>query len=43
MTHDLYETINRRRDVRAQFTGDPIDPGAFSGPSKPHTPLPAAA
>lgn len=29
MTHDLYETINQRRDVRAQFTGDPIDPSAF--------------
>lgn len=29
MTHDLNETINQRRDVRAQFTGDPIDPGAF--------------
>jgi 5,6-dimethylbenzimidazole synthase len=23
-THDLYEVINRRRDTRAEFTGDPI-------------------
>ncbi|MBA4179634.1 MAG: 5,6-dimethylbenzimidazole synthase [Anaerolinea sp.] len=29
MTHDLYETITQRRDVRAQFTGDPIDPSAL--------------
>lgn len=29
MTHDLYEKINQRRDVRAQFTGDPIDPAVF--------------
>ena len=25
MIHDLYETITKRRDVRAQFTGDPLD------------------
>jgi 5,6-dimethylbenzimidazole synthase len=24
MIHDLYETINRRRDVRGQFTGAPV-------------------
>jgi 5,6-dimethylbenzimidazole synthase len=24
MIHDLYETITRRRDVRGQFTGDPV-------------------
>jgi 5,6-dimethylbenzimidazole synthase len=24
MIHDLYETINRRRDVRGQFTGAPL-------------------
>ncbi|MGW4947744.1 5,6-dimethylbenzimidazole synthase [Actinoplanes sp. NPDC004185] len=27
MSHDLYETIHRRRDVRGQFTGAPL-PGA---------------
>ena len=27
MTHDLYEIIHRRRDVRAEFTGAPV-PGA---------------
>jgi 5,6-dimethylbenzimidazole synthase len=27
MIHDLYETITRRRDVRGQFTGEPV-PGA---------------
>ncbi len=25
MTHDLYEIIHRRRDVRAEFTGEPLD------------------
>ncbi|GIE50580.1 5,6-dimethylbenzimidazole synthase [Amorphoplanes nipponensis] len=29
MTHDLYETINRRRDVRGEFTGDPVPPPAL--------------
>src|SRR5689334_17738768 len=24
MVHDLYEIIHRRRDVRGQFTGEPI-------------------
>ncbi|MFI7542631.1 5,6-dimethylbenzimidazole synthase [Actinoplanes sp. NPDC049599] len=24
MIHDLYETISRRRDVRGQFTGEPV-------------------
>ena len=24
MTHDLYETIHRRRDVRGEFTGEPV-------------------
>ena len=24
MTHDLYEIIHRRRDVRGQFTGEPV-------------------
>ncbi len=43
--HDLYGTIARRRDVRAEFTGAPIDPGvldrvltaAHSAPSVGHT------
>ncbi|GAA2850192.1 5,6-dimethylbenzimidazole synthase [Actinoplanes cyaneus] len=25
MTHDLYEIVHRRRDVRAEFTGEPLD------------------
>jgi 5,6-dimethylbenzimidazole synthase len=24
MTHDLYEIIHRRRDVRDEFTGEPV-------------------
>lgn len=27
---DLYDVINRRRDVRAEFSGEPIDPAALS-------------
>jgi len=42
---DLYDVINRRRDVRAEFTGDPIDAGvlqrvlgaAHAAPSVGHT------
>lgn len=26
---DLYDAIHRRRDVRAQFTGAPVDPGSL--------------
>ncbi|MEO7352061.1 MAG: 5,6-dimethylbenzimidazole synthase [Marmoricola sp.] len=26
---DLYDVIERRRDVRSEFTGEPIDPGAL--------------
>lgn len=26
---DLYETIHRRRDVRAEFTGEPVDPATL--------------
>lgn len=29
MQHDLYETMFRRRDVRGQFTGEPIDPATL--------------
>ena len=29
MIHDLYETINRRRDVRGQFTGEPLPEAAL--------------
>jgi 5,6-dimethylbenzimidazole synthase len=26
MIHEFYEVLNRRRDVRAEFTGEPLDP-----------------
>jgi 5,6-dimethylbenzimidazole synthase len=29
MTHDLYEIIHRRRDVRGEFTGEPIPDAAL--------------
>lgn len=29
MTHDLYEIIHRRRDVRGEFTGDPLPDGVL--------------
>jgi 5,6-dimethylbenzimidazole synthase len=27
--HDLYDVIHRRRDVRGQFTGGPVDPAVL--------------
>ena len=30
MTHGLYDVIHRRRDVRAEFTGEPVDAGTLS-------------
>ncbi|MCW2755140.1 MAG: putative nitroreductase [Marmoricola sp.] len=29
MTHPLYEVIERRRDVRAEFSDEPLDPGVL--------------
>jgi 5,6-dimethylbenzimidazole synthase len=29
MTSDVYDVIHRRRDVRGQFTGAPLDPGVL--------------
>jgi 5,6-dimethylbenzimidazole synthase len=29
MTHDLYEIIHRRRDVRGEFTGEPVPPATL--------------
>ncbi|MEV0902794.1 5,6-dimethylbenzimidazole synthase [Actinoplanes sp. NPDC049802] len=29
MTHELYEVIHRRRDVRGEFTGEPVEPAVL--------------